>query len=104
MAEEKEYFCYVADKSDIKRLEEQAKRLDRLCNMAEQKEKKYSGYGYHGGGRKAKGEEPKTTTMSIVCTASERAFIREQAKNCGLSISGFVLAAINYFYERELKH
>lgn len=72
--------------------------------MADHKEKKYTGYGYHGGGRKPKGEEPKTTTMSIVCTASERAFIKEQAKNCGLSISGFVLAAINYFYERELKH
>ena len=78
--------------------------LLRQKKMAEQKEKKYSGYGYHGGGRKPKGEEPKTTTMSIVCTASERAFIKEQAKNCGLSISGFVLAAINYFYERELKH
>ncbi len=72
--------------------------------MAEQKEKKYSGYGYHGGGRKAKGDEPKTTTMSIVCTASERAKIKELAKNSGLSVSGFVLAAINYFYEKELKH
>ena len=70
--------------------------------MAE--EKKYSGYGYHGGGRKPKGDEPKTTTttMSIVCTASERAKIKELAKNSGLSISGFVLAAINYFYEKEL--
>ena len=68
--------------------------------MAE--EKKYTGYGYHGGGRKAKGEEPKTTTMSIVCTASERSKIKELAKNSGLSISGFVLAAINYFYEKEL--
>lgn len=71
--------------------------------MAEQKEKKYSGYGYHGGGRKAKGEEPKTTTMSIVCTASERAKIKELKKNSGLSISGFILAAISYF-EKELKH
>ena len=70
--------------------------------MAEQKEKKYSGYGYHGGGRKAKGDEPKTTTMSIVCTASEKKMIKELAKNSGLSISGFVLAAINYFYEKEL--
>ncbi len=75
-----------------------------VSRMTEQKEKKYSGYGYHGGGRKAKGDEPKITTMSIVCTASERAFIKEQAKNCGLSVSRFVLAAINYFYERDLKH
>ena len=67
--------------------------------MAEQKEKKYSGYGYHGGGRKAKGEEPKTTTMSIVCTASEKAMIKELASNSGLSISGFILAAVNNFKE-----
>ena len=67
-------------------------------------EKKYTGYGYHGGGRKPKGEESRTCTMSIVCTASERARIKELAKNSGLSISGFILAAINYFYEKELKH
>ena len=72
--------------------------------MKEQKEKKYSGYGYHGGGRKPKGEESRTCTMSIVCTASEKKMIKELAKNSGLSISGFVLAAINYFYEKELKH
>ena len=71
--------------------------------MAEQKEKKYSGYGYHGGGRKPKGEEPKTTTMSIVCTASERAKIKELAKNSGLSISGFVLAAISHFEDTLIK-
>jgi NAD-dependent DNA ligase len=70
--------------------------------MAE--EKKYSGYGYHGGGRKPKGEESRTCTMSIVCTASEKAMIKELASNSGLSISGFILAAINYFYEKELKH
>ena len=72
--------------------------------MAEQKEKKYTGYGYHGGGRKAKGKESRTCTMSIVCTASEKAMIKELASNSGLSISGFVLAAINYFYEKELKN
>lgn len=57
-----------------------------------------------GAGRKPRQEESRTCTMSIVCTASERAKIKELAKNCDLSISGFVLAAINYFYERELKH
>lgn len=70
----------------------------------EQKEKKYTGYGYHDGGRKPKGEESRTCTMSIVCTASEKAMIKELAKNSGLSISGFVLAAINYFYAKELKN
>ena len=45
-----------------------------------EKEKKYSGYGYHGGGRKAQGEEPRTCTMSIVCTQSEKAKIKELAE------------------------
>lgn len=67
--------------------------------MAEQKEKKYSGYGYHGGGRKPKGEESRTCTMSIVCTASEKAMIKELASNSGLTISGFILAAVNNFKE-----
>ncbi len=68
--------------------------------MAE--EKRYSGYGYHGGGRKPKGEESRTCTMSIVCTASEKAMIKEKAKNCGLSVSGFILAAVSYFNEKGL--
>ena len=68
--------------------------------MAE--EKKYSGYGYHGGGRKPKGEESRTCTMSIVCTASEKAMIKEKAANCGLSVSGFILAAVSYFNEKGL--
>ena len=70
--------------------------------MAEQKEKKYSGYGYHGGGRKPKGEESRTCTMSIVCTASEKAMIKGKAENCGLSVSGFILAAVSYFNEKGL--
>ena len=60
-------------------------------------EKKYTGYGYHGGGRKPKGEESRTCTMSIVCTASEKEKIKQLAKENGLSISGFVLAAINNY-------
>ena len=63
----------------------------------DQKEKKYSGYGYHGGGRKPKGEESRTCTMSIVCTPSEKAMIKEKAKNSGLSISGFILATVYHF-------
>ena len=41
--------------------------------------------------------------MSIVCTASEKAMIKEKAEKCGLSISGFILAAVSYFTEKELK-
>ena len=55
----------------------------------EQKEKKYTGYGYHGGGRKAKGDEPRTCTMSIVCTASEKEKIKSDSKFYGLSISEY---------------
>lgn len=57
--------------------------------MAEEKEKKYSGYGYHGGGRKAKGSEPRTCTMSIVCTESDKARIKADAKYYGLSVSEY---------------
>lgn len=60
--------------------------------MAE--EKKYSGYGYHGGGRKAKGNEPRTCTMSIVCTESEKAKIKEKAKDSGLSVSEYCIRKI----------
>ena len=65
--------------------------------MTEQKEKKYTGYGYHGGGRKPKGEESRTCTMSIVCTASEKKMIKELASNSGLSVSRFVMAAVENF-------
>lgn len=68
--------------------------------MAEQKEKKYSGYGYHGGGRKAKGDEPKNVTMSIVCTASEKAKIKELSQDAGLTISEF---CINRILENDNK-
>ena len=52
-------------------------------------EKKYSGYGYHGGGRKAKGDEPRTCTMSIVCTRSEKEKIKQAASDYNLSISEY---------------
>lgn len=57
-----------------------------------------------GAGRKPRQEESATTTLSIVCTAKEKKLIDKLTKNCGLSRSRFILAAINYFYERELKH
>lgn len=62
--------------------------------MSEQKEKKYTGYGYHGGGRKAKGDEPRTCTMSIVCTQSEKARIKELAKEADKKISTFCIEKI----------
>ena len=63
--------------------------------MTEEK-KKYTGYGYHGGGRKAKGTEPKTCTMSIVCTASEKDKIKENAAKEGVTISEYCIKKILY--------
>ena len=57
-------------------------------------EKKYSGYGYHGGGRKATGEEPRTCTMSIVCTQSEKAKIKELAEKENKTISAYCIEKI----------
>ncbi|MBQ7752926.1 MAG: hypothetical protein IJR80_04635 [Treponema sp.] len=62
--------------------------------MTEEK-KKYTGRGgYHGGGRKAKGPEPKTCTMSIVCTASEKEKIKENAAKEGVTISEYCIKKI----------
>jgi hypothetical protein len=57
----------ATDEETIEALEN---TIESLQQQTDQKEKKYTGYGYHGGGRKPKGEESRTCTMSIVCTAS----------------------------------
>jgi hypothetical protein len=59
-----------------------------------EKKKKYTGYGYHGGGRKSKGSEPKTCTMSIVCTASEKEKIKELAEKTNKTISAYCIEKI----------
>ena len=64
--------------------------------MAEEKQKKYTGYGYHGGGRKAKGSEPRTCTLSIVCTESEKNRIKKDAQSSGLSISEYCTQKLLY--------
>lgn len=56
--------------------------------------KKYTGYGYHGGGRKAQGEESRTCTMSIVCTPSEKTKIKELAEKANKTISAFCIEKI----------
>lgn len=62
--------------------------------MIEHEEKKYTGYGYHGGGRKRQGEEAKRTTVSFVCTPSEKKKLKELAENVGLSQSQFICKKI----------
>lgn len=58
--------------------------------MTEQKEKKYSGYGYHGGGRKREGEEARRETVAFVCTPSQKEKLKEKAKEAGLSVSKYI--------------
>lgn len=56
-----------------------------------EKEKKYSGYGYHGGGRK-KSETPlKKFSISAKLPAYE--LIKSEAQKAGTSISNFVISA-----------
>ena len=40
--------------------------------------------------------------IEIEVTPEEEKIIKRLAENCGLSVSRFILAAINYFYEKEL--
>jgi len=61
--------------------------------MAE--EKKYSGYGYHGGGRKkGSGTGTKRTFLSVSCQPEEAELIKELAKKSGKTLSSFILDAI----------
>lgn len=57
--------------------------------MAEQTEKKYSGYGYHGGGRKM--TETGRVRFQVSCQPSEEKIIREKAEKAGLSLSRFLV-------------
>lgn len=57
--------------------------------MAE--EKKYTGYGYHGGGRKRKDVEARRKTVSISGTSTEISKLKELAQKDGKNVSRFVL-------------
>ncbi len=57
--------------------------------MAE--EKKYTGYGYHGGGRPKKNEEAKRCTVSISGTRAELDQLKELAAKENKTVSRFVL-------------
>ncbi len=57
--------------------------------MTEQTEKKYSGYGYHGGGRKK--TETGRVRFQVSCQPSEEKIIREKAEKAGLSLSKFLV-------------
>ena len=58
----------------------------------EKKEKKYSGYGYHGGGRKPKiPGQSKRLTMCIVVTENEKLYIQGKAIKANKTISNYIL-------------
>lgn len=59
--------------------------------MSEENEKKYSGYGYHGGGRPRKDIEARRVTISISGTQSEIDELKKRAADSGLNVSRFVL-------------
>ena len=52
-------------------------------------EKKYIGYGYHGGGRKA-GTAEKTANLNIRCTQDELDKIKRNACDAGMTMSEYV--------------
>ena len=52
---------------------------------------KYSGYGYHGGGRKPTGV--KRVSFSVSCQPEELAELKRRAKLSGLTVSKFILNA-----------
>ena len=59
-------------------------------------EKKYKGYGYHGGGRKPSSPDgqPRRTTLTISGTRNEIGAIRKLAKVDGKSISRYVIERV----------
>ncbi len=55
-------------------------------------EKKYSGYGYHGGGRKkGSGEGTKRVSFSVSCQPEELEKVKALAEKAGKSVSRFLL-------------
>lgn len=57
--------------------------------MNEKEEKKYSGYGYHGGGRKATGV--KRVTINISGQPEQIARLKELAARENKTVSAFIL-------------
>lgn len=56
--------------------------------------KKYSGYGYHGGGRKKTGRLKIFVSTSVSGTSEEIEALKEKAKEAGKSVSRFVLDSL----------
>lgn len=59
-------------------------------------EKKYSGYGYHGGGRK-KITESGRKQVQFSLQQNEIELINELAQNSGLNKSRFIMECVNFY-------
>lgn len=57
-----------------------------------EQEKKYTGYGYHGGGRPKTGNKYKK--FSVACTHEEYEQIRQASEKAGKSISRVLVDAV----------
>lgn len=71
--------------------------VDKLLNKIDhvvQVEKKYTGYGYHGGGRPRKDVEARRMTISISGTPSEIQELKRLAEESEKTVSRFVLDMI----------
>lgn len=60
----------------------------------EKTEKKYSGYGYHGGGRKKKADKKIFVNTTISGTPEEISRLKEAAKKAGKTVSRLVLDSL----------
>jgi hypothetical protein len=61
--------------------------------MTEQKEKKYSGYGYHGGGRKATGI--KRVSICISGQPEQIEQLKQQAAAENMTVSAYIFQQAN---------
>ena len=57
--------------------------------FAEKKDKKFSGYGYHGGGRKATGI--KRVSFSVSCQPEEAEAVKKLAEAAGKTVSRYLM-------------
>ncbi len=69
--------------------------------MESQTEKpKYSGYGYHGGGRKKLSESGRKS-FAVSLQQEQIDFIKKLAEEKRMSYSQLILAAVNYYKENN---
>lgn len=88
MKEEKKQFYKNMTDEDVDKL---LNKIDHVVQV----EKKYSGYGYHGGGRPRKDVEARRMTISISGTPSEIEKLKKLAEEAGKNVSRFILDNID---------